>query len=414
MSLFRSEVAQHRRERLHGEVVLTQPLSVRWTAYVIFLSVALAVGWLTTGTYARIETVPGILTTSIPSTKIVAPVPGIVTSLHVAEGTSVQKGQTLAVIRLDRTSVSGAEVAARSLSALGARREIAESQVGLSRERVAVEKHRLAAAAASFENQARELQEQMALQRQAIASNQLLFERLTQVVQQGYVSQVEFERRRQSLIASRQALAGLEQQRAAKLAEAQQARAQMASLDVEAAQGVSELRSNMEALRQQEAQAEGEQAYVITAPIAGRVTAVQTAEGRTATSEIPLMMIVPAGSDLRAQLYAPTRAVGFVRPGQETRLLYDAFPYQRFGSFGGRVEAVSTMVIDPRETEVPIRLEEPVYRIDVRLDRQAIDARGQPVPLQPGMTLQANVVLERQSFMAWLLKPLYAVMRRDS
>jgi membrane fusion protein len=124
------------------------------------------------------------------------------------------------------------------------------------------------------------------------------------------------------------------------------------------------------------------------------------------------MVIIPVDTELRAELYAPTRAIGFVREGQETRILYDAFPYQRFGSFGGRVASISRTVIDPRESEVPLRLEEPVYRIQVALDRQDLEARG--VPLQPGMTLNANIILERQSFLGWLLKPLNAVLRRNS
>ena len=34
--------------------------------------------------------------------------------------------------------------------------------------------------------------------------------------------------------------------------------------------------------------------------------------------------------------------------------------------------------------------------------------------LQPGMTLKANIVLERQSFLAWLLQPLNAVLKRTA
>jgi hypothetical protein len=45
---------------------------------------------------------------------------------------------------------------------------------------------------------------------------------------------------------------------------------------------------------------------------------------------------------LQAEIYIPSRAIGFVKPGQEVRLLYDAFPYQRFGAYRGRVVAASS------------------------------------------------------------------------
>jgi membrane fusion protein len=152
---------------------------------------------------------------------------------------------------------------------------------------------------------------------------------------------------------------------------------------------------------------------VIAAPISGRVTAVQTAPGRIVDGSAPLMTIIPDGSALHAEVYAPTRAVGFVSPGQEVRLLYDAFPYQRFGSFAGRVTGVSRTVLDPREIAAPVAAEEPVYRIEVALDRQAVDAFNQRLALQPGMTLSANLVLDRRSFAGWLFQPLTAVTRRN-
>lgn len=68
--------------------------------------------------------------------------------------------------------------------------------------------------------------------------------------------------------------------------------------------------------------------------------------------------------------------------------------------------------MDPRETDIPFPFEEPVYRIQVALDRQSIEAFGKPAPLQAGMTLQANIVLERQSFLQWMLQPLNAVINR--
>lgn len=412
--LFRGEVSEHRKARLHGEVVLSQPLSTRLMAGALFATIAIAGTWVSLGTYARIETVPGILITNIPSAKVVATQPGVVTELRATEGQLVKAGDRLAVINLDRRAAAGETVASRGLDALEARRRLTQSQVGLSSRRTAAETGRLATAITAAEDQAASLREQIALQEQVVASNQNLYDQIAKVVERGFVSKVEFERRQQTLINSQQQLAGLRQQLSARMADAAQARAQIASLSAESAQGVSEIQSNLQAMAQQQAQLEGEQGYIVTAPISGRVTALQTAMGRTANPSVPLMVIVPDKSQLKAELYAPTRAIGFVKPGQETRILYDAFPYQRFGSFGGKVQSVSRIVIDPRESEVPLKLEEAVYRVTVALDGQAVPAYGDKVPLQPGMTLQANIVLERRSFLSWLLQPLNAVLKRTA
>jgi membrane fusion protein len=214
------------------------------------------------------------------------------------------------------------------------------------------------------------------------------------------------------MLASRQNLATLEQQRIAATAQVDQARADLARLTIDGARDVSDIQSTIQGLAQQKTQLLAAQAYIVVAPVAGRVSALLAAEGRSMAAGMALMTIVPEKTDLRADLYAPTRAIGFVRPGQEARLLYDAFPYQRFGSFGAQVSSVSRIVLDPRDVDVPLKLEEPVYRVEVTLDRQSVDAFGDRLSLQPGMTLRANIVLERRSFLDWLLSPLHAVVNR--
>jgi membrane fusion protein len=413
MSLFREEVLESRKDRLHGEVVLSQPLSTRVLVAVLFLVVAIAGLWVTWGSYARIENVPGILVTNVPSTKIVATQNGRINKLAVREGQSVKQGDTLLVINSDRRTTSGGDVAGRSLGALAARRQLSEAQMALADGRAAAERGRLTSVFQSATRQAQAFKDQIALQQKVVASNQQIFDQISKVVEQGFVSKVEFERRRQTLLGSQQALARLRQNLASSLSEADQARAQLASVSIEAAQGISRIKENLESMSAEEARLQGEQSYVITSPIDGKVTALATGQGRPANPGKPLMTIVPEGTKLSAELYAPTRAVGLVEKGKETRLLYDAFPYQKFGSFVGSVSYISRIAVDPRETDIPFPFQEPVYRIRVDLKDQAVEAYGDSVALQPGMTLQANIVLERQSFLAWILQPLNAVINRN-
>lgn len=414
MTIFRQEVIENSKTRLLGEVILTQPLSIRIMVLSLIAIILLVASWLVFGTYARIESAPGILVTDQPSAKIVAPLPGVVTELLVNEGSAVHKGDRIAVINLDRKGMSGETVAGESLQALEMRSKIAKQQIALSAQHADSERTRLSNVVGLAENQATSLRSQIALQTQVVASNQNLFDQATKLVDRGFISKVEYERKRQTLIISQQQLESLRQQLAAKQAESAQTVIQLRSLTVEAEQEASQIQESQQLLAQQKAQVEGDQAYVVTAPISGRVTALQTAQGRTATPNIPIMAIVPERSALKAEIYAPSRAIGFVHPGQETRILYDAFPYQRFGSFRGTVQSVSRIVIDPRETDIPIKLEEPVYRVAVILERQTVQAYNQKTPLQPGMTLQANIILERQSFLDWLLKPLRAVTNRTT
>lgn len=414
MSIFREEVLENRRDRLHGTIVLAQPVSANILVGTLFAVILAAAVWVAAGSYARVETVPGSLITDIPSAKVVAPQSGIVADMLVAEGQRVRKGDRLLVIDSDRRVAVGGNVVNRALGAIDVRRQLSQAQLALAASRADSERRRLEAAILSAARQSASLREQIALQREVVASNQMIFEQVAKVMDRGFVSKVEYERRRQTLLGSRQSLAGMEQQLTASESAETDARSQLAAVAIEAAQGISQINDGLQSLTAEQARLQGEQSYVVTAPIGGRVTAVATGQGRQVTPERPLLVIVPDGASLLAELYAPSRAIGFVEPGKETRLLYDAFPYQRFGSFSGRVTSISRIAIDPRDSDLPFAIEEPVYRIRVALDAQHVTAYGTRAPLQPGMTLQANIVFERRSFLSWLLQPLNAVLNRNS
>jgi membrane fusion protein len=76
------------------------------------------------------------------------------------------------------------------------------------------------------------------------------------------------------------------------------------------------------------------------------------------------------------------------------------------------VTEISRTLILPTETDVPLPLAEPAYRVIVTIDSQSVKAYGHDVLLQPGMLLDANIQLDRRRLYQWLLDPLYSVRGR--
>jgi membrane fusion protein len=128
------------------------------------------------------------------------------------------------------------------------------------------------------------------------------------------------------------------------------------------------------------------------------------------------MSIVPADASLEAHLYAPSRAIGFLQPGQPVYLRYQAFPYQKFGHHEGIIDSVSRAPFNGAElTSRPAastQANEPVYRVVVRLKKHAVTVNGQELALQPGMQLDADVALERRRLIEWMLEPVYKITGR--
>ncbi|MCJ8273933.1 MAG: hypothetical protein MJK04_31605, partial [Psychrosphaera sp.] len=55
---------------------------------------------------------------------------------------------------------------------------------------------------------------------------------------------------------------------------------------------------------------------------------------------------------------------------------------------------------------------EAVYLVDVSLQSPYVTAYGRDIDLQAGMSLNADIILEKRTLMQWLLDPLYSISGR--
>jgi membrane fusion protein len=226
---------------------------------------------------------------------------------------------------------------------------------------------------------------------------------------QGFMAPVEFRRRQAAVLEQKQVLSGLNQQLAAKENQLIETRASLDQLPTMMAQRVQALRNDLAATEQRIADVKGRGAYVIRAPRDGIVSTLQATVGQNADPQRLQLEIVPQDRTLQAELFVPARAIGFVEIGQPVRILYDAFPYQQFGSYRGNVVKVSQTILTSADAAGPVKLNEPAYRVTAALERSDINAYGKKVPLQPDMLLKADLILESRSLMSWLMSPLRSV-----
>jgi membrane fusion protein len=225
----------------------------------------------------------------------------------------------------------------------------------------------------------------------------------------GYMTAVELRRRQLQMLEHRQAVSALKQQLTARRSQLTETRYTLSELPTVMAQKVQSLRNDLAATEQRMTEVKGKRAYVIRAPASGRISTLQATVGQNADPQRLQLEIIPEHAALQAELFVPARAIGFVKPGQPVRILYEAFPYQHFGSYSGRVVNVSQTILTSSDATGPIALKEPVYRVTAALDRSNISAHGQTINLQPDLLLKADIILEKRSLVDWLLNPLHSV-----
>ncbi|HEX8124720.1 MAG TPA: HlyD family efflux transporter periplasmic adaptor subunit [Allosphingosinicella sp.] len=264
---------------------------------------------------------------------------------------------------------------------------------------------RSGAQAPSAEENLRQQAESAGLARQDVEKGRALLGK-------GFAAERDAARLQREYLAQLDSQMAVEQRLLQVRSEIAEIRAQMMQLPTEREDRTAELRLRTADLEQRVTEAQRSKSYVLRAPVSGRVSGLQAHVGQVAAVDVPLLSIVPQGAELEAQLLVPTRSAGFIGEEQEVRLMYDVFPYQRFGLHGGRVRTVARVAMTPDQVRAPIRVEEPVYAVRVKIAAQSIHAYGRSVALQPGMSLKAGILLEEQSILDWLLSPLYSVRGR--
>lgn len=135
--------------------------------------------------------------------------------------------------------------------------------------------------------------------------------------------------------------------------------------------------------------------------------------GATVEAGRVLAIILPHGEVLQAELWVPSRAAGFLRSGEPVRLMYDAFPYQKFGVGRGTVASIAGAPVDPADLTVPIETKEALYRVLVNLESPTVDGYGKVWRLSPGIRLSADLILDDRSLWEWLFDPIIAARRRS-
>jgi len=406
--LFRPEVFKRQQQRLAGTVNLTRPLPVVWLTWLLLLLVTVALSYLWLAQYSRKQTVSGLLQPQAGVVRLQLADSGTVRELLVEEGQQVTAGQPL--LRLYKQQLdgsnndSGATVLGQSeqvLSQLQLDREQLQRQHQLAlsnqQERIAA----LSRQVDEWQSQQQTLQHRLELNRQQLAQ-------MKKLTKSGYISKLEVTRQQDTLLQLEQQAKQLQAALLQAQADVEQAKRTLEQLPLQQASEISTLDNRIASQTAIVAQYRVQQLSTLVASAAGKVSALQVKTGQWQAVGQNVLTLLPLDERLEAVLYVPTAAIGFLQVGQTAKLRYDAYPYQRFGVFEGQVTEISEAVLLPSDVS-EFALQSPSFRVRVQLPTQQISAYGKSLPLKAGMTLQADLITERQTLLQWLLDPIYSL-----
>lgn len=408
-NLFRKEAIEHQGQKLDGEVTIATHLSFNWILALILLIVVVGATYLVVGEYHRKEIVSGYLRPTEGLSKIYPLGQGVIDEVFVEEGETVEKGQLLARIRMERILTSGSDMNEAILSELIKQKDILHRNLSNQAALAKVQSEKLVSQINNTEFQLSQAKKQLSLLKERVSLSENRLKDTQALIEKGFASQSDLEGVRDTLLAIQQQAEDLEGRVLSQNESLSQLKFEKQQLPFNQQDAESQLRSQLANINQQITQASAQQSYDVRSNRSGRVSGLMVKPGMIAQSTTPLMTILPIEAALEAVLLVPSRAFGFVQQGQNTRIRYQAFPYERFGIYHGNIESVSKSILLPNEVNLPVALREPVYQVVVELKEQNAKAYGASVPLQAGMLLEADIMVDSRTLFEWLFEPLYTI-----
>lgn len=143
-----------------------------------------------------------------------------------------------------------------------------------------------------------------------------------------------------------------------------------------------------------------EKLTTLTAPVAGVVQqlAIHTAGGVVTEAQV-LMVIVPEGAQVTAEVTLDNKDIGFVNAGQSAEIKLETFPFTRYGTIGGRVTRVTADAVNDEKRGA-------VFPATLALEANTINVDGKPIRLAPGMNLTAEIKTGKRRVIEYLLSPI--------
>ena len=413
--LFRIEAVDAQRPQQHGAIVLLPGASSSVYAMISLALIAVLVLLLEHGSYTRRSTVMGQLQPSEGLIRLASTQPGIVVENKVQAGQDVRKGDVLFVLSGDRVGPDSVDYQRGIASQIEARRRSLEDELRRLGKAEADEEAQLDRRIALLRSEATQVLRQGELQEQRTRSAIESLGRYQNLFRQGYVSRDEMGSRETEVNEARTRLEGQRRERLAVERELGAAQREAETLRARFANQRAELERAMLVAKQEYTEIEARRRIVVTAPADGRLTLVQADVGQATDAARPLAHLMPASAKLVARLYVPTRSAGFIEKGAKVLLRYDAYPYQKFGQHAGQVLSVSSAAVAASELQGLAGLASPAdaasqmyFSIVVGLPAQYMGNAAQPLALQSGMRVEADLLHETRRLYEWVLEPLFA------
>lgn len=411
--LFRQEAIDAQREKYLGEATIARPVPF-WVFTILAAgSALLLIAVALWGQYQRRERAEGYLALDEGAARVLISDAGRVTDLMIKEGDEIAAEAPMARITIERTGTASGSSTSEAVSReMESRRAILERQQAQLKELGDQQVEQSKRRQKDLESEVSQIEREMRLVEARAKSAKEQADKYKSLGGDKFFSESAVKQKQDEYTDQEIKLQALRRQRTQVQRDLSAAKLDEPSIAIRTRNQVDAVSRQISELQEGLANVEARRETIIKAPVTGVVTNVAVTKGQSVAQDTTLATVLPKGSGLHVELLVPTRAIGFVQKGHEVILRYEAFPHERFGQYRGTITDIGRNVWSAGDKIGPLAAREPVYRVDVKLDRQSVAALGQEFPLRPGMLVNADLLLERRTLLEWIFEPVLQLKGR--
>ena len=367
------------------------------------------------GSYTKRTRVSGQLTSVQGAAIVIAPVTGVVGNIDLKEGSRVLSGQRIALLLVPRAIPVGGDVSAALARGIQQREDSLRTLERAEDDENVTMRSGLQQQIMDARQETSQIDAEIATRREQIAIARDTLERMERLRTLSLVSDLQTKQQQSIILDGEASVLGLHREQTQLSRSIADLHQQLQSLLPKRTARLADNARKLSELERERLQAAAQAEYLVTAPVSGVVSSLSVKSGQTVVAGQPMITLLPGTGLLEAELLVPSRAIGFINPGDRVLLRYDSYPYQKFGHHRGRVARISRSALTPGElgtNESRFSKAESYYRVVVRLDRQTVTVYGREEALRPGMQMEADILGERRRLIEWVFEPLFAVRGR--
>lgn len=417
--LFRQEAMDHNKAKWAGSALLLRGYPAWIIAGFCTFFFVILIMVVISGSYIRRIIVEGEVVTQPRVINIFAPRQGFIARTLVQIGTVVTRGTPLYQLDVSRVTRSG-NVTITATEAI--ERQIVQVERIIAR----LEKNKLE----TQEN----IRRQIAQSEEANNKSRILIENASRGMEEmhhsmknyedyqrrGLVNKEQFNNQRYLYYQQQSSYQSLNAQVIQESLRISQLHSELTTSTSDFDNQISQYHYQLSELQHQLAEVDAGGMLIISAPGDGRVESLSVTEGQMINPGDSLAQLTPVSINAYyLVLWLPNSSMPYVAPGDRINIRYEAFPYQKFGQFPGRIRSISAVPASTQELstynsapQVPGGGHtQSYYKVLVAPEATSFHISGRELFLTSGMKVQSTLFLEKRPLYQWIFSPYYDIRK---